>query len=122
VRALEELPGVKKAVASFPEKKAIVTYDQFSVTMDNICQTLLKAGYVAIPKTNGRKILTGTLDEPQEKNDYEIDDLICYCFEYTRDDIEQDYIKDGRSLIMEKIAAEKKAGGCDCAINNPKGR
>ena len=83
---------------------------------------MLKTGYVAIPKTNDRKILTGILDEPQEKTDYEIDDLICYCFEYRKDDIEQDFIKNGRSLIMEKIAAEKKSGGCDCAIKNPKGR
>jgi hypothetical protein len=124
VRALEELPGVKNAIASFPEKKAIVTYDQFSVTIDNICQTLLKAGYVANSRTNDRKILTGILDESQEKTDtdHDIDDLICYCFEYTKDDIEQDYIKNGRSLIMEKIAAEKKTGECDCVNKNPKGR
>ena len=50
------------------------------------------------------------------------DNLICYCFEYTKDEIEQDFTKNGRSLIMEKIAAEKKAGGCDCATKNPKGR
>jgi hypothetical protein len=50
------------------------------------------------------------------------DNLICYCFEYTKDDIEQDFTKNGRSLIMEKIAAEKRAGGCDCATKNPKGR
>ena len=50
------------------------------------------------------------------------DNLICYCFEYTKVDIEKDYTTHGRSLIMEKIAAEKKAGGCDCATKNPKGR
>jgi len=48
--------------------------------------------------------------------------LICYCFEYSVDDIEQDFIKYGRSMIIEKIAAEKKSSGCDCAIKNPKGR
>jgi hypothetical protein len=47
---------------------------------------------------------------------------ICYCFGYTRRDIEQDFIKNGRSLILEKISAEKKAAGCDCAAKNPKGR
>jgi copper chaperone CopZ len=122
VRALEELPGVKNAVASFPEKNAVVTYDQFSVTIDKICQTLLKAGYVATHMINDQKLLTGILDESQEKTAPDMDDLICYCFEYTRDDIEQDFIKNGRSLIMEKIAAEKKTGRCDCAIKNPKGR
>jgi len=47
---------------------------------------------------------------------------ICYCFGYTRRDIEQDFIQNNRSLILEKISAEKKAGGCDCAAKNPKGR
>jgi hypothetical protein len=49
-------------------------------------------------------------------------DLICYCFGYSRQDIEDDFAKNGRSLIMEKIMAEKKAGACDCAKRNPKGR
>ncbi|MFQ5485852.1 MAG: hypothetical protein ACE5DO_11050 [Desulfobacterales bacterium] len=68
------------------------------------------------------KGMTNILDESQENTVYAMDDLICYCFEYTRGDIEQDYINNGRSMIMEKIAAEKKIGGCDCAIRNPKGR
>ena len=41
-----------------------------------------------------------------------MDNLICYCFGYARRDIEQDYRKNGRSLIMEKISAEKRLGGC----------
>ena len=51
-----------------------------------------------------------------------MDDLICYCFRYTAEDIEKDVLENGRSLIMEKIMAEKKLGGCDCATKNPKGR
>ena len=49
-------------------------------------------------------------------------DLICYCFNYTRQDIEQDLLANSRSLILEKIAQEKKFGGCQCAVKNPKGR
>ena len=52
----------------------------------------------------------------------EMSDYICYCFEYTRQDIEADFKKNGRSLIMEKIKAEKKFGNCQCATKNPKGR
>lgn len=49
-------------------------------------------------------------------------DIVCYCFEYTRKDIENDYVvNDGRSTILERIILEKKAGGCDCAKKNPKG-
>jgi hypothetical protein len=85
-------------------------------------ETLLKVGYVANP--------AGSKDAAHVIGDYvsleaggdQIGGLICYCFQHTRDDIEQDFIQNGRSLIMEKIAAEKKVGGCDCANKNPKGR
>jgi hypothetical protein len=49
-------------------------------------------------------------------------DLICYCFEYTAEDIRQDFIKHQRSTIMEKIVAEKKMGTCRCTSQNPGGR
>ena len=49
-------------------------------------------------------------------------DLICYCFEYTSEDIKEDFIAHGRSLIMEKIMAEKKMGTCECATKNPKSK
>ena len=51
-----------------------------------------------------------------------IKDIICYCFGYTRQDIETDLRKNGRSLIMEKIQAEKMLGTCRCATMNPAGR
>ena len=54
--------------------------------------------------------------------DLGMSDLICYCFEYTSDDIKQDFIVNGRSLIMEKIMAEKKMGACQCTIKNPSGK
>ncbi len=49
-------------------------------------------------------------------------ELICYCFGYTRADIEQDVVAHGKSTIFERIASEKKVGGCQCAILNPSGR
>lgn len=49
-------------------------------------------------------------------------ELICYCFNYTRKDIEKDIQKHGRSLILEKINQEKAKGNCECAKKNPKGR
>ena len=122
VSALEELPGVKKAFASYPEKKAIVSYDKSRVSVEKICQTLLKAGYVANLKTNNQTTLTDISHKPSQNLDLKLNDLICYCFGYTVNDIEQDFIKNRRSLIIEKIAAEKQAGGCDCANKNPKGR
>jgi hypothetical protein len=54
--------------------------------------------------------------------DYGMSTLICYCFEYTAEDIKQDYMKNNRSTIMEKIQAEKKFENCQCSVKNPRGR
>jgi len=56
-----------------------------------------------------------------EKKTASMSNLICYCFEYSVEDIKQDYIKNGRSLIVGRISAEKKFGNCQCATKNPKG-
>mgnify|MGYP001254131802 CR=1 FL=1 len=58
----------------------------------------------------------------QEKNEFKDNDLVCYCFQYTRRQIEKDYTDNGRSIILERIMLEKKTGKCDCAQKNPKGR
>lgn len=50
------------------------------------------------------------------------DDLVCYCFGFTRKDIEQDLTQNGQSTIAAKIASEKRSGDCDCVNKNPKGR
>ncbi|MHC1789347.1 MAG: hypothetical protein AB9867_07525 [Solidesulfovibrio sp.] len=47
---------------------------------------------------------------------------VCFCFGYTVADIEADLVRNGRSTILERIAAEKAAGGCQCARKNPNGR
>jgi len=57
-----------------------------------------------------------------KRNEFSDDDLVCYCFEYTKKDIENDFDKNSRSLIYEKIVSEKRAGGCNCASNNPYGK
>jgi hypothetical protein len=51
-----------------------------------------------------------------------MNDLICYCFGYTAGDIRRDIEENGRSIIMEKIMVEKKAGACNCAEKNPQKR
>jgi hypothetical protein len=50
-------------------------------------------------------------------------DFVCYCFEFTAADIQADVLaNNGRSLILEKIVAEKRAGGCRCSDTHPEGR
>ena len=59
----------------------------------------------------------------QERNEFKDDDLVCYCFGYTKKDIEKDYIdNNSQSTILERITFEKKSGKCNCAHKNPKGR
>ncbi len=48
--------------------------------------------------------------------------LICYCFGITKEDIIQDVQGNGKSTILERIAAAKQAGGCQCAVKNPAGK
>jgi hypothetical protein len=101
--------------------------------MDLLCSLCGQEGPVALQKQPKESELTvPTEEEPDalvrpddrvaEGKEAQDTDLICYCFGHTRRDIEQDFIKNNRSLILEKISSEKKAGGCDCAAKNPKGR
>lgn len=47
---------------------------------------------------------------------------VCYCFNYTAEDIRSDFQKNGKSTIMARIMNEKKNGKCTCESTNPKGR
>lgn len=58
---------------------------------------------------------------PQEK-EFKDDDLVRYCFKYTKKNIEDDFIYHGYSKILEKIKMEKNNKGCNCEIKNPKGK
>ena len=48
--------------------------------------------------------------------------LVCYCFGYSAEDIKKDCIENGHSSIMARIMSEKKNGKCNCESTNPKGR
>jgi hypothetical protein len=55
--------------------------------------------------------------------DWTVENQICYCFGYSEEDITKDVLANrGRSLIMERILAEKKSGGCSCGDNHPLGK
>ncbi len=49
-------------------------------------------------------------------------EYVCYCFEFTENDIKQDLRDNNRSTIMDYIAMQKRKGGCSCAEKNPRGR
>ena len=53
---------------------------------------------------------------------FRAEDLVCFCFHYTRAQIEADVRAHGRSTILERITQEKRAGGCDCVRTNPRRR
>jgi len=98
-----------------------VVYNPALVSPQQMRQALLKSGYVASvveTETPNKEIVKSFVNG---KNKFRTNDLVCYCFGYTRNDIEQDFIRNEQSLIMAKITSEKKHGGCNCAKKNPKG-
>ena len=50
------------------------------------------------------------------------DRVLCYCFGFTAQDIEDDVRANRRSTILTRIVAARQAGGCQCAEKNPSGR
>jgi CopZ-like zinc binding protein len=47
---------------------------------------------------------------------------VCYCFGFTRKDIENEIAATGRSTVAERISAEVKQGNCACEVKNPSGK
>jgi Zinc binding domain/BFD-like [2Fe-2S] binding domain len=47
---------------------------------------------------------------------------VCYCFGFTRKDIENEIAATGRSTMADRITAEVKAGNCACEVKNPSGK
>jgi NAD(P)H-nitrite reductase large subunit len=62
------------------------------------------------------------LNAKTPKSNFKDDDFICYCFEYTKKNIEEDFTTNGCSTILERIKREKSINGCNCEIKNPKGK
>ena len=57
-----------------------------------------------------------------KKNEFQDNDLVCYCFKFTKKDIENDLQSHGHSKILEKIKSEKKNKVCKCEEKKPKGK
>ena len=47
---------------------------------------------------------------------------VCYCFGFTRKDIEYEIAQTGHSTVAERISAEVKQGNCACEVKNPSGK
>jgi hypothetical protein len=47
---------------------------------------------------------------------------VCYCFGFTRSDIQNEIVETGSSTITEQIKAEANAGNCACEVKNPSGK
>jgi len=69
--------------------------------------------------------LLGTSDVrviPSFKGSPSPKDLVCYCFLYSRQDIEDELKASGDTTIFDRITAEVKAGNCACEVRNPSGK
>ena len=47
---------------------------------------------------------------------------VCYCFGFTRKDIEKEIAETGRSTVVDRIKTEVNAGNCACEVRNPSGK
>ena len=47
---------------------------------------------------------------------------VCYCFGFTRKDIENEIAATGRSTVADRIKREVNAGNCACEVKNPSGK
>jgi alkylmercury lyase len=47
---------------------------------------------------------------------------VCYCFGFTRKNIQGELVERGRSTIVEEITREVRAGNCACEVKNPSGK
>lgn len=47
---------------------------------------------------------------------------VCYCFGFTREDIQKEITETGDSTVANRISAEVKAGNCACEVKNPSGK
>ena len=65
--------------------------------------------------TSDLRVIPGFKGSPSQN------DLVCYCFLYRRQDIEDELRADGDTTIFERISAEVKAGNCACEVRNPSG-
>ena len=46
---------------------------------------------------------------------------LCYCFDYSREDIRQDIEAAGKTSVLEEIKAEVQGRFCACEVKNPSG-
>ena len=67
------------------------------------------------------KMITHYLFTP-DNNEFQDDDLVCYCFEYTKKNSIEDFENQGCSEILERITTGKKNRGCNCEVKNPRGK
>jgi len=46
---------------------------------------------------------------------------LCYCFDYSREDVRRHIESTGRTTILEEIKVEVQSGFCACEVKNPSG-
>jgi hypothetical protein len=46
---------------------------------------------------------------------------LCYCFGHSAESMREEWIRTGKSTVLETVKAEVKAGTCHCEVTNPAG-
>ena len=97
------------------ERRADITDDQYYVCTTTPCDT------VYFGPANGQPFLKSDLTVRFGLKETDPPRHVCYCFDHTVGEIEDEIRRTGRSTVVERIKADMNAQGCRCEYVNPLG-
>lgn len=97
------------------ERHADITEDQYYVCTTPTCDT------VYFRPANGRSFLKSDLTVRFGLKETDPARHVCYCFDHTVGEIEDEIRRTGRSTVVERIKTDMNARGCRCEYVNPLG-
>ena len=101
---------VKSLVRDHPRVLASVSYS-FCRTAD--CEVVYFSNQAAFTKPD-LKVRVGIKETADPIP-------LCYCFDYSREDIYRDIEATGETSVLEEIKTEVQGGFCACEVKNPSG-
>lgn len=98
-----------------PEKVGMIQPVQYYYCADPNC-TVVYFSNENVPSFTVDDVSVRVLSKNKDE-----DVNVCYCFNWTRARIKEEYLRTGKSTASLQIAREVRAGNCSCDITNPKG-
>ena len=110
-----KVKGVTLESLVHPERHAHITEDQYYVCTTPTCDT------VYFGPANERSFRKSDLTVRFGLKETDPPRHVCYCFDHTVGEIEDEIRRTGRSTVVQRIKADMSARGCRCEYVNPLG-